>query len=142
MRALTFWPVWAWLVVHGPKNVENRTWVNRIVRELVSEGEPFAVHAAQTQRRRDYEWARSVATVAAPGLVLPAFEDVVCGAVIGIASISELLAPTEVPEHAWHLPSTAQRRYHGWLLYDREPLDRPVPCRGGQGFWSWERAHP
>ena len=40
------------------------------------------------------------------------------------------------------LPATLreQHSHHGWPLTGIEPFSEPVPTRGAQGFWMWERS--
>jgi hypothetical protein len=60
MRALTIRQPWAWLIVHGHKDLENRTW-------CTSYRGPLLIHAAGTMAPGDH-WrlAREVATRSRP----------------------------------------------------------------------------
>lgn len=52
MKALSIRQPWAWLIVSGRKDVENRSWPTRVRGR-------FLVHAAQRFDMQGYEWVRS-----------------------------------------------------------------------------------
>jgi hypothetical protein len=66
------------------------------------------------------------------------------GAVLGTALLGEPRRGSEIVEEFGGPPSNAARDQHshwGWPLTATEPFNEPVPARGAQGFWVWERAN-
>lgn len=121
-RILTLRQPWAWLVVYGPKAIENRTW-------WVSYRGPFLIHAGKEMRRRDY---RAVAEFAKErGVVIPQPTELQFGGIIGSAVLESILEP-EDNTGLWSLP-----HQFGWVLADRTPVEF-VPYKGSQGFRHYE----
>lgn len=122
---LSLWQPWAWLVVHGPKDVENRSWKP----PAGSEGREFYVHAAK--RCDQGEWDRAAAFAREMGFAgLPELSCLHFGGVVGRVQISGYLAPSESgPRAKWHMAEQ-----WGWQLKKREPVPF-VPMRGNQRFW-------
>jgi hypothetical protein len=132
MWALTLTQPYAWMVIHGPKDVENRDWVNRILEDLIEAGEPFAVHAGKECTRRYYSDAVEYAKSQDSSLVVPARGELVCGAILGTAVPLGYWPPSDwSPSRRWHMKGKT-----GWALKDRKPLPHPLPALGKQGFWK------
>ncbi len=131
---------WAWMVIHGTKDVENRSWVNAILEGLVARREPFAVHAGLSMTRAYYREAVQFAKAQDPELVVPRIDELVLGALLGT------VVPTGIlPSHSQGLRGVVHRRWHmpdqyGWELEERTPLPRYVPAKGKQGFWTVDDA--
>ena len=51
LSALSIRQPWAWLIIHGGKDIENRTWADR-------RHETIAIHASKTCPDEDYDQAR------------------------------------------------------------------------------------
>lgn len=160
MLAITIQQPWAWAVVHGGKNVENRTEFRRWKRAV---GQTVAIHAGQRWSERGCDDERVLRAYAAwLGVEPPAIEHslygwrgvgpiepgydrdeelLVRGAVIGLVyvkAIHQSLTDCCVP---W-----GDRSYieHGgrWrvdvvhlVLEDPRPV-APVECRGMLGLWT------
>ena len=123
--ALSIWQPWAWLIVNGFKDVENRTWrPNRLPPWLL-------IHASKRFR---------------PGEIVDIFEDIKAadlaqgarvtlndlkaqlGGIVGIARLTGCVQGSRSP-WADRTPDT----WH-WML--REALPLPFcPCKGQQGLW-------
>lgn len=133
MYALTLTPLWAWLVIHGPKDVENRTWVNQIIRGLIERQEPFLVHTSRECTRKAYDEALKGRDDFAPELSVPERGELVCGAIIGSVLPVGIIEPVAKPTATWHL-----RGQYGYLLSERKPLrDQAVMSATGKlGFWK------
>ena len=110
---------WAWLIVHGPKDIENRTW-RRSYRG------PLGIHAAKTMT--DGEYMDAYVYARARGVTLPAAESLTLGAIVGLATVTDW-----VDEH----PSPWFMGPYGLVLADRRPLAEPIPARGTQGLWPY-----
>lgn len=100
-RALSIRQPWAWAVLHGGKDVENRGW-------RTSYRGRFWVHAAKLPDKHAH--------------LRPEPDELVFGAIIG--SI-ELLDCVRDSTSQWASPGA----WH-WLLVDPRPLVEPVPMKG------------
>lgn len=110
LRALTIKQPWAWLIVNGHKDVENRSWSTR-------HRGPFLVHAGQS--KSDLATAELDRIERKHGLKLPReFEH---GGIVGIVDIVDCRKQTNSP---WH-----HRGSVGWVLSN--PRRLPFrPCKG------------
>ena len=149
LPALTIWQPWASLIVAGCKPYEFRTWPAS--RHLW--GQRIAIHAAARPVRKAEvaEWLLRLRGPDAGSTALirePAVEEKVTGllplgVVLGTALLGEPRRGSEIVEEFGGPPSNPAREQHsdwGWPLTDIEPFNEPVPARGAQGFWMWERA--
>jgi hypothetical protein len=140
MKALTVQQPWAWAIVHGGKDVENRTqaWGYR---------GPLAIHAGQRFSERGRESPLVVRAVG-DAMRRDAAADFVYGAIIGVVDL--------VDAHPWYdcidagddmCSAWAETSYaeHGGrtrrdivhlVLANPRPLAEPVPCRGALGLWT------
>ncbi len=115
MRALSIRQPWAWLVVNGYKDIENRTWSTNFRGRIY-------VHAGQRMVVDDYPEQRQYITQA--GIVIPVL--LARGAIIGEVTITGCLAASDSP---WFCGP------YGFTLEDPEAYDTPVPFRGQLGFF-------
>ena len=115
MRALSIRQPWAWLIVNGFKDIENRTWSTRY------RGRVY-VHAGRRIVPDDYPEQR--AYIRESGIVIP--EELPRGAIVGEVSITDCVAVSPSP---WFCGP------YGFTLTD--PLAYPVPItyRGELGFF-------
>lgn len=107
---------WAWLIVNGHKDIENRTWSTAFRGRIL-------IHAGKTYSRRTHE---EIAADLAYLVVLPAFDDMPTGGLVGSATIVDC-----VREHPsqWKVP-----KQWGFVLKDQRA--RPfVPLRGQLGIF-------
>jgi hypothetical protein len=135
MKMITLAPAMAWLVIFGSKDVENRSWADINVYDLIRTGERFGIHAGKLMTALDYRCAESYVAVNDPRIQLPPPRDIVRGAIIGTARIRGIDTSTKGIARPWKIPG----RY-AWLLKDRTPLDQPIHCRGYQRFWEYDLA--
>lgn len=121
MRALSIRQPWAWLIIHGGKDIENRSW------HTTFRGR-FLVHASGAMTRHEYqaaaEWVRE-----GPGKVfLPAFEELQRGGVIGSVELVDSVSASASP---WYMGQV------GFVL--RDPRSLPfLPLKGRLGFFNVE----
>lgn len=112
MKALSICQPWAWLIVNGYKDIENRTWRPRTF-------EHIAVHASMTLDGHGFEAAEKL------GIRIPTNE-LYLGCIIGAA---EVVAVHRVHASPWFTGP------FGWEL--RSPLSlRAIACRGRLGLWE------
>jgi len=130
VKALSLTQPWAWLVVHGGKDIENRRWNTKF-------RGGFLIHAAKGMKRSDYDAAALFATeVGGPALAgrIPLWNDLERGGIVGGANLYTVihpLRPVEMPGRLpWHMPEQ-----YGFVLGDARPLPF-LPCKGALGFWG------
>lgn len=113
---------WAWAIIHGHKDVENRSWPTRHRGLLL-------IHAGQ---RLDPD---GFAFLERQSITVPASareRGVIVGSVHVTNCIRDASSVWAEPE-CWH-----------WLLAEPGPASRAVPCRGRMGLYrapeNWEEA--
>lgn len=150
MKALTLWQPWASLVVIGAKPYEFRGWP--APRSLV--GERIVIHAAK--RALDMVEVRSLCaqlgssrdgtalTVDKARPFLDSLREAMksgageriapLGAGLGSAVLGKPVrcvdlypGREDIDENKW-----------AWPMLDPQPFDRPIYCKGAQGFWEWQ----
>lgn len=117
MKALSIRQPWAWLIVNGHKDIENRTWPTWY-------RGPVLIHAGQTMTRVDYEhglWA-----CLDPVIELPQFEKLERGGIVGVATIVDSVTRSD---SYWYTGE------HGFVLRDARPLPF-YPFKGALGFFE------
>lgn len=99
---------WAWLIVHGPKRIENRTWRTHY-------RGPILIHASSGLTRAEYEEAIEFM---AERQILPAYmprpEELERGGIIGRARVVDCIEESTDP---WFMGK------YGHVLADVEPLE-------------------
>ena len=115
MRALSIRQPWAWLVVNGYKDIENRTWSTNFRGRIY-------VHAGQRMVPDDYPEQRQFLTRA--GIVIP--PGLARGAIVGEVTITGCVAHSDSP---WFCGP------YGFTLADPVVYNNPVPYRGQLGFF-------
>lgn len=123
MRALSIRQPWAWLIVNGHKDIENRSWPTKFRGEVL-------IHASKGMTNAEYE---DVATML---LVkddlrhlfqqLPDRDTLERGGIVGIANITDCVAQSDSP---WFFGE------HGFVLRDAKPLPF-APFKGSLGFFD------
>ena len=129
MRAITVRQPWAWAIVHGGKDIENRT------RNIAGAYRgPVAIHAAQAEADNapDDLWMRH-ATYYAPRVPPASPVNSVRGAVIGVIDLWHVNEPHERCDwcSVWAMDGHWQL-----CLRDPRPLATPIPWRGALGLWT------
>jgi len=156
MRILTVRQPWAWAIIHGGKDVENR------VRNIAGDYRgPVAIHAGlatfeddgqfREVRRaitsEDHGWPADDGEVWASDLVDPDDERFVYGAIIGVVDLVDVAPWTSHTDALTGTPGVVRRiprqparwemRDHWHLrLADPRPLNEPIPYRGSLGLRS------
>lgn len=117
MKTLSIRQPWAWLIVYGGKNIENRS------RRTNFRGR-FLVHASQGMTRQEYNMATWIAGPL--GVTIPPFEELLRGGIIGSVELVDCLEDSSSP---WYMGEK------GYLLRDPRPLPF-VPYKGQLGFFD------
>lgn len=116
---------WAWLILHGGKDVENRTWPTEFRGK-------FAIHASKGCTIAEYEEALYFAHSINPTLYIPDRRELSKGCIVGTAILKEC----HPPEHNIHASDWAIAGCYGFHLTNPTPLKRPLPCKGQLGFFK------
>lgn len=111
--ALSIQQPWAWLIVHGYKPVENRSWDTR-VRGTVG------IHAGKAIDTEGLNWVRHHF----PDIPLPDRFDL--GGIVGSATLTEVVYRSRSP---WFFGPK------GFIFAEPKPLPF-MPCRGQLGFFK------
>lgn len=119
MKALSIRQPWAWLILHGGKRIENRSWTTRQRGRIL-------IHAAKGMTRDEYEDGKLILAAANPVVTLPPFEQLQRGGIVGSVEITDCIGRSTSP---WFFGPV------GFVLNDPKPLPF-VPCAGRLGFFD------
>lgn len=149
MRVLTVQQPWAWAIIHGGKDIENRT-------QLWSYRGPLAIHAGARLSERGCDLIPDLLDQTRPELLAPyADEQLTMGAIIGTVQLVDVHpAEPEIPSDSgsglwaaaccdspWAEQSyeehdgRTRRDITHLVLEDPRPVD-PIPCKGRLGLWT------
>lgn len=117
MKALSIRQPWAWLIIHGGKDIENRS------RRTHLRGRIY-VHASQGMTRDEYTIGELMAEE--NGVKLPAFDDLQRGGIIGTVEIVDCVDDHQSP---WYFGP------FGYVVANPEPLPFQ-PCRGHLSYFE------
>ncbi len=117
MKALAIRQPWAWLIVYGFKDIENRDWRTKY-------RGPFLVHASKTVDEEAWRRIRRER----PDIPMPPLSSMDRGGIVGRAVLSDCVDESDSP---WF---TGPR---GFLLREATPLPFE-PYRGMPGFFDIE----
>ena len=118
MKALSIRQPWAWLIVNGYKDIENRTWSTGF------RGRVY-VHAGKRVKQGDFSEQRDY--IRESGLILP--EEPPLGAIVGEVTITDCVDTSSSP---WFCGP------YGFLLSSPMAYKDPIPYRGQLGFFRVE----
>jgi hypothetical protein len=116
MKVLSIRQPWAWLIVNGHKDIENRSWPTRFRGQ-------FLVHASKGMTNEEYD---DVAHMLDEGICLPEKKLIERGGIVGIAEIVDCVSWSDSP---WFMGE------HGFVLRNARPLPF-YPLRGMLGFFE------
>lgn len=129
MKVLTVRQPWAWLILHGGKDIENRSWPTNY-------RGPLAIHAAKGMTRQEFDMALDFVS---------RFDDelswhmtavdfkATSGAIIGIVEVRDCATYNDFRPcpPRWYMGPYA------WILSDPKPCE-PVYVKGKLGLWEWD----
>ena len=125
MKAISIRQPWAWLIIHGGKDIENRDWPTKVRGRVL-------IHAAKGMTRDEYGTALGTALLAAnrdsghASIAVPAMSSVDRGGIIGSVEIVDCVSASPSP---WFFGR------FGFVL--RNPIALPFrPMRGMLGFFD------
>lgn len=117
MIAISVLQPWAWLIVHGHKDIENRTWGTRRRGNVV-------IHAGKRwgpEQREDLEYVHDEF----PAIQLPDQFDL--GGIVGAALIVDCVTKHDSP---WF------NGPFGFVLANQRPSPKFIPWKGQLGFFE------
>lgn len=122
-KALSIRQPWAWLIVNGYKDIENRNWPTRLRGEIL-------VHASKGMTREEYTdvayFLAYNAGIFERKIKLPAYEELERGGVVGKVTITDCVKVSQSP---WFFGK------YGFCLTDAKPLPF-TPFKGALGFFD------
>lgn len=116
MKALSIRQPWAWLIAHGYKDVENRTWATPFRGR-------FLLHASKTFDLDGEAWVRATF----PAIPLPARGEIATGGIVGEAVLTDCVEGAH--------PSPWFNGAVAFVLDQRRALPF-APCKGRLGFFD------
>lgn len=121
MKALSIRQPWAWLIVHGYKDIENRSWRTKY-------RGPVLIHASMGMTRHQYLLVQAICEgmPSISRVTLPPFDELERGGIVGIATITDCVEESPSP---WFFGPK------GFSLADAEPLPF-VPMKGKLSFFE------
>lgn len=131
MKALAIRQPWAWLIIHGGKDVENRDWSTKVRGRVL-------IHAAKGMTRDEYGAAVGTALMAAnrdaggASIAVPAMSSIQRGGIIGSVEIVDCISASASP---WFFGK------FGFVLRDPQPLPFR-PYKGQLGFFDVPEVSP
>jgi hypothetical protein len=128
MRALSIHQPWAWAILHAGKNVENRTW-------RINHRGPLLIHASKS--RRSYDRLDANAWERRFGVILPPWEELVKGAIVGIVEVVDCVRTVGTRVGCNQVPGLGECLWAEpdawcWVLTNPRACAVPVPFGGKQ----------
>lgn len=121
MKALTVKQPWAWVIIHGGKNVENRS------RPTKYRG-PLYIHAGQSWSKEGFDYMREAGIRITGGLD--------SGMVIGTVDVIDCHHADDCGDTAGFCSDWAMDHHYHWVLANPRPLACPFPAKGKLGIWN------
>jgi hypothetical protein len=142
VKAITLKHPWAFAIAHWGKRIENRTWAwhNMI-------GQRIAIHGGIGPSKREREEILKVLDRLVSRHGMPKIFAKTCGGCMGVERfiLSGIVATAVIDRYVtygsddiaeqdpWFIREPGNI---GWVLRDVVTLDKPILCRGAQGFWN------
>lgn len=113
---------WAHVIVHGWKDIENRSWPTNY-------RGPVCIQASKFDKKTFAEDLEGYHDTVAAGIDVPTFgfDDMSFGAIVGVADIVGCVPASDSP---WFFGPW------GFVLANARPID-PIMVKGKQGFYEW-----
>ena len=125
-RVISIRQPWAWLIVHGYKDIENRTWAPKYRGKVL-------IHAGKTVKDNDFpvqrEWVKTC------GIQIP--DDLPTGAIVGQAVITGV-----VRDRPGDSPPDSSPWYEGPVgiqLSYPVAYAEPIPSKGQLGIYEYNQ---
>lgn len=124
MKCISIRQPWAWLILHGQKDVENRSWNTKY-------RGPLLIHASASRNNITIERLKEIERqhqVRLPNSTLGGSYQL--GGIVGICKLVEVIDPVMGGGGKWH-----ERGFYGFVLADVEPLKFKPLC-GQMGIFE------
>lgn len=118
MKALSIRQPWAHMIIHGGKDIENRTWKTKLRGR-------FLVHASKGMTKQEYQFVVEYCArreLPSP----PPYDQLKRGGVIGTVELVDCIYSSDSP---WYMGDV------GFVLANPSPLQF-IECPGRLGFYS------
>lgn len=115
MKALSLKQPWAWLIINGYKNIENRKW-------STDYRGPLAIHASKNWSQDGFDFL-----CGHKGIRMPRRESYVFGALLGIVDLVDCVSAHD-SEWFWGP--------WGFVLKNIREFKKPIPWRGQLGLFD------
>jgi hypothetical protein len=126
VKALSIRQPWAWLIVNGYKNIENRTWPTRFRGRVL-------IHASKGMTRDEYDDVEDFLmfseSLNMQSIRLPSFQALERGGIVGAATITGC-TPSARRSSPWHIEGQ-----FGFEIADAKALPF-LECKGALGFFD------
>lgn len=127
MRALSIRQPWAWLIVNGYKDIENRDWKTSYRGKVL-------VHAGKKIDKLAYCHLKKIF----PNIVMPDIKDFEVGGIVGEVTITGCYDPLKADNNQQSI-SIWYTGHYGFELADAKPL-KFMPCKGKLSFFEVDYA--
>ena len=125
LKCLSVRQPWAWLLVNGFKDIENRSWKTRY-------RGPLLIHASKVPNLTNLTWCRDpenlYAKVHGYQAKVPALADIPLGAIVGRVTLVDCNMKYT---SKWYTPGS-----WGWHVTDAQVFPTPIPYQGRQGLFN------
>lgn len=126
MKAITVRQPWAWAIMHGGKDVENRT------RNIAgSYRGPLVIHASKTHDEDDYY---DVQDLLPEDVEIP--QDLTFGCALGVVELVGAHTSTLIGCNRCVSPWGCVASWH-LILANPRPFPEPIPYKGALGLWNF-----
>ncbi|MDD9909040.1 MAG: hypothetical protein OXR62_05035 [Ahrensia sp.] len=122
--ALSVRQPWAWAIIFGGKDIENRSEGSTRARGM--DCRSICIHAASSMREKEYRWA--LWRLQQDGVTLPRPDEMVYGGIIGMVEVVDIVSHSDSP---WFGGP------RGLVLSNPQPID-PIPAKGELGYFCWK----
>jgi hypothetical protein len=137
MRVLTVRQPWAWAIINGGKDVENRT------RNIAGAYRgPVAIHAAARLPKFEEHWDSGTVIAGITGR-RPLFHGPwSLGTILGVVDLVDVHLGSQLPGHCWDDKRGMRDRCSQWgqddtvhlVLANPRPIADPIPYKGALGL--------
>jgi hypothetical protein len=127
MRALSIRQPWAWLIVNGHKDIENRDWSTAFRGQVL-------IHAGKAMSRKYYDevMADLALQFGRDAPPVPAYELLERGGIVGVATIADCVTVNSSP---WFQGA------FGFVMAEARPLPFHA-CNGALGYFDVQGVRP
>lgn len=128
MKAITIKQPWASLIVHGIKDIENRTWA--CPKKYL--GQRVLIHASAKPDREPYMIFNDAQADAIDNCVMD-----VCGY---YKQTGAIVGSVEIVDCVQNHPSIwADKGVYNWVLANPVLFKKPIPAKGKLSFWEYDK---